>query len=269
MRHVPHRRGAGLLQAAIPKGPRSEDARRASGLNLRGVIVKLYPRDDPPPGTSNPAASYASVLTYGARRLLLPRVQISQPLGSETTGLVGGLRPSTQASSGELDLDHIDAAALDGSHVVISFFDDDLAQPYISAVLEHPRAIEAVRLSKSDPDPLLIHWQGASWGLDGAQDFVIDLDFEAARSENHGHIRLVLPQHARLTVTVGGENALVIERGGAAARLVLGDGAASGYILAELTRLAAASTPPSPAPAMPPPSWDDAIASAQLKIPSG
>jgi hypothetical protein len=299
--------GGGRLQAAIPKGPRPLSAGRANGLNLRGAVIRIFPRDAPPPGTPAPAATYATVLTYGRIRTLLPRVQVSSEHASLHTGTIGGLRAVQTTSGGILDVDHSDPGQLDCSHVVVSFLDDDLSQPYISRVLEHPRADgggpiagpvqDRTRLATADGAPLLIRWNGATWGIDGAGDFLIDLENAhdggligtgqeppPATDGARGNARIHLPVGSRLELTVGGGATVLLEMSEAGARLVLGDGAFSAAVAEHLealwTQLATylhtqfvvlTSLGPSgtaaAAGAPAPPAWDPRIASDKLKLP--
>ncbi len=309
MTHDPARNGLGRLQAAMPKGERVSSARRAYGLNLRGAVVRIYPRDTPPPGTPNPAATYASVLTYGALgRRLLPRVQIKAEHASLYTGTMGGLRAaSLTLGGGVLDLDHMDPASLDCSHVVVSFFDDDLSQPYISGLIEHPRADggdaisgdvqDRTRLASTDGAPLLVRWNGCTWGVDGTGDYMIDLERAhdgtltsdgaeppPATDGSRGNLRVSLPAGSRVVVQIGGAPAVVLEESGADGRLVLGDGAVSVAVAEPLQALYEAltqwiyttlilATPQGPsqtaqASGVPaPPSWDTAITSTHIQLP--
>lgn len=310
MRHQPRQNGNGILQAAVPKDTRPSEARRANGLNLRGVVVGLYTRDNPPPGTRASASMYAAVACYGRRRIFLPRVLVSQAFGSVHTGVIGGLRVATQAlGGGPIDLDRTDAANFDGSHVVVSFLDDDLAQPYVSGTLEHPLADgggpvtgpieDRVRLAQADGRPLLVRWNGAVWGLNGDGDFLLDLEAAhdgtlgpdgveppPATDGTRGNFRVRMPEGSTLTVEVGGQAALTLEHSAADGTLTVGDGAVSAAIAEHLRDLyndliewiynelivetpLGPSAPPVAAGAPPAPAWNDAIVSGKLRFPDG
>jgi len=293
------------LQAGMPKEP-GLDPRRAYGLNVRGVVVGLHPRDQPLPGPA-PASTYATVLTYGRVRRPLERVLVASPFASLHTGTVGGLRVASVAAGGVFDLDHVDPATLDGSHVIVGFLDDDLGQPFIQSVIEHPRADgggpitgdvqDRVRLSSADGQPLLIRWNGVTFGVDGAGDFLVDLERAhdgalvgtgqeppPSVDGSHGNVRVNLPEGSRVVVQIAGGPSLTLEQSGGEARLVLGDGAQSvavaeplralyealaNYIHTQLIVLTAfgPSAPPVAAGAPPPPTWDAAIVSGRAKIP--
>lgn len=244
---VEHSRGRAVMQSAIPKGDRGRSL-GVLGLNLQGVVIKLYPRDNPPEGTTLPLCTYATVMVYGMRRQILPRVQITQPLGSLHTGLVGGLRGCTVPASGVLDLDHIDPINLDGSHVVISFLDADPGRPYISAILEHPNADldgdladpieQRVRLAEADRTPMMLRWNGAAMGMDPDGNMLIDLERahtgdlldggEEPEGEGgeSGNLTIRVKDGSTLTITINGMS-VVLEQADGAAKLTLGDGAYS------------------------------------------
>lgn len=298
--------GGAVRQSAVPKTHGVAEVRRAQGLNMRGVVVRLYTRDDPPPGIPSPASTYCAVVTY-PRRILLPKVQVTQPVGSLHTGQIGGLRATTMALSGILDLDHVNPSSLDGTHVVISFLDDDLSQPYVSAILEHPQAdgggpIEGevqdrTRWIKDDGLPLLTRWNGATWGLDGAGDWRLDLENahdgtlsdggvepDPSTDGSRGNIRIALPEGSKVEITIGGGESVTIEKSATHGRLVIGSGTHSvavaehletlweslrSWLYNELVVLTSFGTsgPPAAAGAPEPPSWDSAINSDKLKLP--
>lgn len=299
--------GGGVIPGGLPKGVMPQSG-KANGLNVRGVVLVLTGFGEPSPPLQAAQAVYASVLCYGRLRCVLPRVLVTQPHGGPQSGRIGGIRPSSIAigEGGALNPDFASPADCDGSHVIVSFLDDDLALPYISAVIPHPKvdlghdASDDVgdRLAVSSEEaatPLLDKHNGAWWGVTAEGEWVFDLEKvhlgrlqpdgtepAAGTSGAPGNFRVRLPQGAHLTLEIAAGATLDLASQADLATLTLGDGAVRAAVSEHLEALYAALktyvesaqvltalgvSGPILATSGPAPSWDARINSSKLRLP--
>jgi hypothetical protein len=241
--------GGEVLQAALRKVPiETGAAGRARGLLVQGVVLSVYRYGTPLRTGEDPNGVHCDVLLYGAVRGKLEKVLVPDALGGVQSGQIGGIRATTRNLGGvPLNVDHDNPADFDGTHVVVGFVDDDLSLPIILALLPHPKGDighaenaplgERLHIREADGDPLLTKWNGAVYGQDANGDHVLDLrrahrgDLAADGTEpapatdgSRGNYRIMLPEGARLTVEIDGQNALTVDRSGAQARVQIGDG---------------------------------------------
>lgn len=171
-----------LLQSGVPTGP---DPIRPGGLNLRGVVVAVYVFDDDgyPQPEDRPNTVLVDVLTYGEHNTYIPRVPWTYERSGLHEGDVSLPRAATIDTEGDLNLLNSNPRNLDGDHVIVSFIENSLNQPYISRSIGHPSSdrgnaakpvTQRLRLVRGDGHPRLWKHRGAAFGFDRDGQFLLD-----------------------------------------------------------------------------------------------
>lgn len=250
-------RGGVLLQSGMQKGKQRAAAQRANGLNLKGVVVAVYAYDSDfldsaQPLDSNTANTiYVSVALYGRHHGILPRVLWTHDRSGLHEGPIRNPRPaSIDISEQPLNIEQAsNPANMDGDHVVVSFLEDDLLQPYVSRCIPHPSSDKGnefkdlgqrMRMLASDPQVSYRKHRGAYYGIDGDGNHVIDLtgahdgaynadgtEEDCPEDGSTGNYLLRLPRGSRVSIEIDGDNNLTLEESDSDATLTLGDGAVS------------------------------------------
>jgi hypothetical protein len=192
----PYRLSSGaVLQAGLATA--GHTTRPANGLQMRGVVLKVYTVDNPnhpaastadkPPPRGLPVALYADVLCYtaiqGFQKILINKALVTQDTGGMQRGKIWKPRASTQTAKGDpLRPQDLDVANLDGDHVLVSFLDNNLNAPMIVRGLSHPfsdqgqtdaQAFAAnLRLKIADGSPSLEKHNGTYFGISAAGDYL-------------------------------------------------------------------------------------------------
>jgi hypothetical protein len=199
-----------LLQSALPKSVPATAIVAAQGLLTRGVVVAVYPYDDPEAIVIPNIATteiYCAVLTYGSvtgqRTGVLPRCLVLQPRASLHEGDIWIPRATTMDITGAaLDPNRsTNPFNMDGDHVLVGFIDDDMTHPVVLGAIPHPAADKGneagglalssdparTRIkstdqtkingapSKSSGGPRLTKHRGVIYGVDELGNYSIDL----------------------------------------------------------------------------------------------
>lgn len=192
MKYQTRRMGRAVNQSAVPSRPKSFDAARAQGLNLRGVITRVYTLDDPdhPYADQQPVALYCDVLCYssmsGLATRFLPNVLIPQHDGGIHSGSVRKPRAAGfDITADTMNLEKgTNVSDVDGDHVIVAFLDDNFNQPFVLRHLPHPSAnvgnesLDAghrTLLKDADGDPTFYKHHGSYYGIADNGDFIVDL----------------------------------------------------------------------------------------------
>lgn len=206
--------GGGFSASGTPHAPGYEYVIGARGLQLRGAVLRVYTSDAEDnrlsnatvtrnvpanrqaiyltargPRTQAPARRrvlYCDVFVYtsfrGMRFTLLERVLIPQPAGGLHTGTIWRPRATTKRLDLREGTRQINPADLDGDHVIVSFLDDDLAQPFVLANIPHPQSDvgqpasrRSLAVRTADDHPKITKHNGIEYGVTGEGNFVVDL----------------------------------------------------------------------------------------------
>lgn len=276
---------AGRMQAAVPKVPalhRDMFDGKQGALHLRGVVVNVDLYDTADSQGNLPSQVYVDVLIYSGLRGVRPcalakRVMVLEPYAGMGEGSTRRPRACTMpAGITELDdLAGYNLADLDGDHVALGFFDQDVSIPFVLGFLRHPKAPAVLKPASGDGRPWLEVRNGATVGVDAAGAYVIDLTVSHDGSQpapsppGGGPVTIKLTGAHTLTIEVDGAPCLVVAGGGAAASATVGNGAQAlamstplAALWAQLVAACAGATPPITVPPFP-----GSIASTKLKIP--
>lgn len=293
----------------------------AAGLNLRGVVLNTYVGDTDEDflsqkGFDRRVAIYCDVITYrrarnAAQTFLLRRVLATTEASGLHDGDVRLPRPS------RIDIENPDwnntnpnvfgmnIGRLDGDHVVVSFLDDDLGQPFISRYLPHPkRDVGAdaedigvrTMLLEADRNPRLTHHKGVVHGVDADGNVIVDTRKSYAEDEyqaggelpeppadgSTGNYTIDLQEGSTLTIRIGDGANLILSMKDGDAMLELGDAAVGvalgpalksfldNFLSAEYgAHQHATALGPSGPPLTPATPFDDAIISTKALVPDG
>lgn len=228
-----------VLQSAVPTGSKVG----AAGLSLRGVVVQVYTYGDTvfPRQNAQANAVYVDVLLYGQHNHVLPRVLWTDPVAGMHEGAVTLPRAATLEIDSDLDIQNSKPQSLDGHHVIVSFLENDIAQPYVVACFRHPSSDvgnsakplgQRMRILGDEPVPAYWKHRGSFFGLSGVGDFILDTreahsgDFEADGKEpsasqdgTNGNVTLDLQPGSTITVRHGTNVELVITEANGALQL--------------------------------------------------
>lgn len=272
-----------MRQSALP-GIRklSLEALRAvgvAGLNLRGCVVKVYaydyqlaPQDRFPVLAGGPRAVYVDVLVFSTMGSgVIPRALVLQEYAGRNEGTTR-LPRACQIPPGVKDLDDLarmDMTQLDGDWVALGFFDNEPALPFVLGYVPHPALDDGLssglpvgeRLRVSDVGvdgrTHLEKRNGTVVGVDAFGGYQIDLTKAHAglepppTSPPGGALAVRLVGSNAFTITVDGQDCLLVQGSGATAAITVGNGAKAlvlapemAVLWAALVTAAAAMTPP-------------------------
>jgi hypothetical protein len=195
MTHHPSIKGP--YKATIPSGVPvriRRPTKEASGLLLRGVVIRVYSYDEVRMRnrTIIPSSLYCDVLIYssraGNRVAVIRDCVVSQESGGVHNGTIYRPKATTLRFDGPLDLNKVrNPAELDGDHVLVGFLDNDVATPIILRWLAHPStdarsslpttvnvAGHRCRLISTDGDVRLWRHHGTFFGVQDDGSFVVD-----------------------------------------------------------------------------------------------
>lgn len=208
------------------KGP----ARRAGGLQLAGVVLKAFRPDDNPDREgfveSRITGWLCQVLVYSSRgRAVIDNVPVAvHRLGLNGAALWEPKATTVDVTGGELVLEAENGKTptpphhMDGDHVLVSFLDDDLNQPLITACLPHPKSYRRPssnndlyasevwargnHLFVSDDGDVEVDTTAASDGTQG-------VDGSLQSTPGKGNVTVKLKSSAKVRIEIDGSNTVI------------------------------------------------------------
>lgn len=284
--------GRTVYQNGLEMEPGRGAAPSTGGVVTRAVVIQTFFADDPSIGagytdnTGTPGAHprqikavAASVLTYGrpGRHAFLPRVPVVQARHGlndhhglwiprpTTVDLSTGLAPVLPDGNQADREQTADPTNLDGEHVLVTFLDNDPAQPVIMGALPHPRA--NYRMVAANGPQVRSRFRGVETCIDKDGNVIVNTyaansgDIDPAlegleppvHDAEHGKVTLNLSAAAELNVHGVDQNGanekyrlrlkdgellvsfntgvtLVVSEAGTDAKMILGDGTSSGML---------------------------------------
>ena len=208
----------------MPTRTKGDTSGKANGISVRGVVVEVYSYDSTAgyaagKGTdANPINTiYVDVMCYGKFNGRIARVLWTYDRSGLHDGPVMTPRPATFDIQGTFNVDHgSNPAGWDGDHVIVSFLEDDLGQPYVSRCMPHPSSDRGnselavghrMRIKSTDGRTRLWKHQGAVFGADKAGNWLVDL----RRAHTGEYLADGLEPAQKLDGSVGNYNVLVPE----------------------------------------------------------